>query len=276
MTTIKNEKYKGAALLRKSYNEKGRTVPNKGEKDMYYVENSHEPIVSEELWNRANAIMDSRAKEGVRGATISSHMFSHLIECPKCGKNYMHKINSSGTKYACPFYKCQTHLQGGVAACDNPGIKESVLHEKFVECYNEFVTNQYSGVEDGAIRREIARILDEERELNRLKVKGLISKADFVKDMKELEKQRVAVELELNNQNKVIIHRNSTITIEELTEDLVSRVVKKVIVLDWTVTFVFYNGVQISREYTNGKPGNQVGWADRKRLKEEQDGNIAN
>ena len=276
MTTIKNEKYKGAALLRKSYNEKGRTVTNKGEKDMYYVENSHEPIVSEELWNRANAIMDSRAKEGVRGATISSHMFSHLIECPKCGKNYMHKINSSGTKYSCPFYKCQTHLQGGVTACDNPGIKESVLHEKFVECYNEFVTNQYSGVEDGAIRREIARILDEERELNRLKVKGLISKADFIKDMKELEKQRVAMELELNNQNKVIIHRNSTITIEELTEDLVSRVVKKVIVLDWTVTFVFYNGVQISREYTNGKPGNQVGWADRKRLKEEQDGNIVN
>ena len=276
MTTIKNEKYKGSALLRKSFNEKGRTVTNRGERDMYYVENSHDPIIDEELWAKANAIMDSRAKKGVRGNTIKSHLFSHLIECPKCGKKYLHKINSSGTKYACPFYKCQTQMQGGVTACDNNGIKEIVLHEKFVECYNELVTNKYNGEEDKAVKREIAKVLEEERELNRLKVKGLISKADFVKDMRELEKKRMDLELELNNLKKGGVQKNSTITIEDLNEDIVSRVIKKVIVHDWIVTFVFYNGVEISREYTNGKPGNQVGWADRKRLKEEQNGNNSN
>ena len=26
------------------------------------------------------------------------------------------------------------------------------------------------------------------------------------------------------------------------------------------VTFVFYNEARISREYTNGKPGNKPGW----------------
>lgn len=276
MTVIRNEKYKGVALLRKSYVEKGRLVPNRGERDMYYVENSHEPIVSAELWEKANAIMDTRSSKGVKGGTIVPHMFSHLVECPKCGKNFLHKINSSGTKYACPFYKCQTQMQSGISACNNTGIKDAVLKEKFVECYNEFVTNKYKGEEDAVIRRKLEIILDDEREINRLKVRGLISRTAFTTDMKELEKQRKALEMELNNINKAGVQRNKTITIEELTDELVSRVIKKVIVLDWTVTFVFYNGVEISREYTNGKPGNQVGWADRKRLKEEQNGYNAN
>lgn len=276
MTVIRNEKYKGVALLRKSYVEKGRLVPNRGERDMYYVENSHEPIVSAELWEKANAIMDTRSSKGVKGSTIVPHMFSHLIECPKCGKNFLHKINSSGTKYACPFYKCQTQMQSGISACNNTGIKDAVLKEKFVECYNEFVTNKYKGEEDAVVRRKLEKIMDDERELNRLKVRGLISRTAFTMDMKELEKQRMALEMELNNINKAGVQRNKTITIEELTDELVSRVIKKVIVLDWTVTFVFYNGVEISREYTNGKPGNQVGWADRKRLKEEQNGYNAN
>lgn len=272
MTVIRNEKYKGDALLRKSYVEKGRLVPNRGERDMYYVENSHEPIVSTELWEKANAIMDTRSSKGVKGSTIIPHMFSHLIECPKCGKKYLHKINSSGTKYACPFYKCQTQMQLGISTCNNTGIKDSVLKEKFVECYNEFVTNKYKGEEDAIVRRKLARVIDEERELNRLKVRGLIARKAFTMDMKGLEMQRVALEMELNIINKAAVQKNKTITIEELTDELVSRVIKKVIVLDWMVTFVFYNGVEISREYTNGKPGNQVGWADRKRLKEKQNG----
>ena len=109
-----------------------------------------------------------------------------------------------------------------------------------------------------------------------MKVKGLITKADFVKDMRELEKKRMDLELELNNLKKSGVQKNSTITIEDLNEDIVSRVIKKVIVHEWIVTFVFYNGVEISREFTNGKPGNQVGWQDKKRRKEEQNGNYAN
>lgn len=124
---------------------------------------------------------------------------------------------------------------------------------------------------DGKLYK-LARVIDEERELNRLKVRGLIARKAFNTDMKGLEMQRVALEMELNIINKAAVQINKTITIEELTDELVSRVIKKVIVLDWTVTFVFYNGVEISREYSNGKPGNQVGWADRKRLKEKQNG----
>ena len=273
MTTIKNEKYKGAAMLRKNYNEKGRSLINRGERDMYYVEDSHEPIVSAEIWEKANAIMDSRSKKGVRGSKIEAYTFSGLIECGKCGKHFLHKINSSGTKYACPFYKCQTHLHGGKRACDNNGIKDTVIAEKFVECYNEFVTSNYSGDLDGELRRRIAELNDEELELHKLKVKGYISKKDFDADRREITKKRIAYEQELNEYNKTNIKKRESITIEDVTDELVSRVIKKVIIQDWVVTFVFYNGVQISREYTNGKPGNQVGWADRKRLREEQNGN---
>lgn len=52
---LRNEKYKGDLLLQKSYTVDYLThkaVKNKGEVQQYYVSNSHEPIVSIELWKR--------------------------------------------------------------------------------------------------------------------------------------------------------------------------------------------------------------------------------
>ena len=43
-------------------------------------------------------------------------------------------------------------------------------------------------------------------------------------------------------------------------EEKLKKFITKVIVLKGTVTFVFYNGVEISRSYSNGKPGNTKGW----------------
>ena len=48
--------------------------------------------------------------------------------------------------------------------------------------------------------------------------------------------------------------------ITEFNEEKVRKFITKVIVSKNTVTFVFYNGVSISREYSNGQPGNKPGW----------------
>ena len=52
---LKNEKYKGDAILQKYYtpeNKKKYTVRNKGQLDSYYVEDNHSTIVSREMWEK--------------------------------------------------------------------------------------------------------------------------------------------------------------------------------------------------------------------------------
>ena len=53
MSMLENEKYKGDALLQKSYTvdflTKKRTQ-NKGEIQMFYVEDDHDAIISKRIW----------------------------------------------------------------------------------------------------------------------------------------------------------------------------------------------------------------------------------
>ncbi len=272
LTTLKNEKYKGDALLYKSYNEKGRTVVNRGERDMYYVENSHTPIVSRELWEKVQEILASRAVKQIQGKTPPKHLFSGMIECPVCGNKYIHKINSSGTKYACGFFKCYTQLHWGVASCGNSGIKQSVLEEKFIEAYNEFVEKRCYGEEERIMQNRLDKLNNDEKELLALKVKGLINRDDFDHDRAEIVVERKAVEKKLMAYRSAYFKKGELKPITKCDEDLISRILKKVIIRNWVVTFEFYNGVQISRSYDNGRAGNQKGWKEKKMLKEMQDG----
>ena len=268
LATLQNEKYKGEALLYKWYNSNENKKKNKVDRDMFLVENNHPAIVSVELWDKVQAIINSRANHKLRGKELPTYEFTGKIECPICGKSYMHKINNAGTKYACPIWKCYTHLHFGKAECANTGIKDSVLKEKFVEAYNEFVETRHYGGEELQMQEQLDRINREEKELITLHVRGLITKADFEHDRKEIVAQRKAWEKKMQEYRSAYFKKGDLKTIEECDEELVSRVVRKVTILNWVVTFEFYNGVKISRSYTNGRGGNQKGWLEKKKRKE--------
>lgn len=56
---LKNEKYKGDLLMGKTYTVdpiSKRRLDNRGESNKYYTRNHHEPIISEEIWNKAQEI----------------------------------------------------------------------------------------------------------------------------------------------------------------------------------------------------------------------------
>ena len=65
MSMLENEKYKGDALLQKSYTvdflTKKRTQ-NKGEIQMYYVEDDHEAIISKRIWECVQLEAERRKK----------------------------------------------------------------------------------------------------------------------------------------------------------------------------------------------------------------------
>ena len=58
---IKNEKYKGDILLGKTFTVdliSKRRLENMGEEDKFYMKNHHEPIISEEIFEKAQEILN--------------------------------------------------------------------------------------------------------------------------------------------------------------------------------------------------------------------------
>ena len=270
LQTLTNEKYRGDALLYKTATINGQQVVNRGVKDMLYVENSHAAIITPELWDKVTELINARGNMKLRGRVNESYPFTSLIKCPICGQSYIHKINNSGTKYACPIWKCRTHLACVKKGCSNSGIKDSVLKEKFIEAYNEFIENRNFGNDEDAAERELKKLNAEENELISLHVRGLISKHDYEHDKNDIRARRKALEQKVRDYRQAHIRRGAAKPITEFDEELVGRVIKGVTIKDYVVTFEFYNGVTISRAYTNGPSGNRKGWKEKKQLKEAQ------
>ena len=264
---LRNEKYCGDLLLQKTYTDNGRKRHNCGERAQYYVENNHEPIVSRELWTRVQERLANRGNSKLQGRTQQTYPFTGMIICGKCGHNVVHKVNNTGTPHQADFWKCHHSIKCGKAVCDCPGIKDTVLKEKFIEAYNEFVTMDYKGEEDGNIAQELKRLYAEEKELIQLAARGWIAKSDFDTEHKAIREQIVALERKAEEIRLAAISSSDCEPITSFDEDKLHRFIRKVALRNWVVTFEFYNGVTISRDYTNGQHGNIQDWVREHRRK---------
>jgi DNA invertase Pin-like site-specific DNA recombinase len=82
------------------------------------VENTHEPIVTQELFDRANAVMDKRKMQYDENngkfvdIGISDNVLKGLVFCADCGKSLMRRkrVGRDG-KNVVWFYDCRTHSQ---------------------------------------------------------------------------------------------------------------------------------------------------------------------
>ena len=113
MSILTNEKYKGDALLQKSYTPdflSKRPVPNKGELPQYYVKDSHEPIIEPEVFDLVQQELAFR-KQFMAGSD-SNHPFSGRIRCGDCQSFYGRKVwNSTSDKYRQKICNCNSKIQ---------------------------------------------------------------------------------------------------------------------------------------------------------------------
>lgn len=199
---LKNEKYIGACMMQKTYTKDGETRRNYGEKARYHIENNHEAIIDKELWEKAQEIIGQRTNAKLLGRKNKTYPFSKMIECGVCEGKYTHKVNNSGTKWQANFWNCARSLKFGAKTCGNHGINDKVLKEKFIEAYNEFVINRYSGIDCNEVKDKLNTMYEEELELRALSASGLISKVDYeieqesiLKEIRELEKINKALSM---------------------------------------------------------------------------------
>lgn len=124
---ITNEKYIGDSLQQKTFvnnHLEKKIVKNNGELPKYYAEGTHEAIVSKEKFAKAGIIHKQRREqyESTRHGLPQTSVFTGLIKCQNCGRNYK-RVTSNGT----PGWNCSTYLYEGKAACAAKKIPEAIL-----------------------------------------------------------------------------------------------------------------------------------------------------
>lgn len=137
---LKNEKYKGDALLQKTYITdpiSKRVKKNNGELPMYYVENSHPAIIERRIFDRVQEEIVRRAgKKKVKqtgtktelGRYSGKYALTELLYCGECGTPYRRCTWSRDGKKKI-VWRCVSRLDYGKKYCKNsPSVEESRLH----------------------------------------------------------------------------------------------------------------------------------------------------
>lgn len=132
-----NEKYAGDSMLQKTYTEDyltGKRVKNEGQKERYYISDSHEGIVSKETFEKVKQEMEIRKRvvqreDGsteVRKKYNAQNVLANVLVCGECGASFRRR-----TERGKVVYRCATRMEKGKAACDkSPTLEETWLKDE--------------------------------------------------------------------------------------------------------------------------------------------------
>lgn len=136
MSILTNEKYKGDALLQKTYTSDflTKTVKrNHGEVPQYYIQNSHPFIIKPETFELVQ--QEIRRRRPKRRQLHRSSPFTAKIICGDCGGYYGRKVWHSGSPYEKSIWRCNRKY-GEKDFCTTPNLKEKELEQAFVTAFN--------------------------------------------------------------------------------------------------------------------------------------------
>lgn len=139
---LTNEKYKGDALLQKSYTVDFLTKKekvNEGEIPQYYVEGNHQAIISPDVFEQVQRELEHRKAD--KGRHSSVHLFSGKIRCSQCGEWYGSKVWHSNSKYRRVIWQCN-HKFDGNEKCTTPHLTEDDIKTMFVSAVNQLITQK--------------------------------------------------------------------------------------------------------------------------------------
>lgn len=226
-TTIRsiltNEKYIGDALLQKYYTVdflSKRKARNYGILPQYYVENSHEPIISREIFQNVQKEMAERSaqKEAARKYS-SAYALSGKICCPKCGGAYR-RIKANGLNKTTT-WRCRTRLKKA-SLCSGRILKEADLLSALQAALAQMNESPGYTCYDEKVREAENRLKDYKKEQEILNERFHELKSAMVDDQQIIESHKVAP-----SDVKVICRSALTITEiqkrqQEVSEEIVS------------------------------------------------------
>ncbi len=247
---IQNPKYKGYYCSGKTISidyKNNKRIKQSEDKWNVYKDENIPAIVSEELWERANALYRERSKKSSENAQayLTRYTFSGKLICGEHGTSYHRHIYKSKSKGEQEVWNCKLYRQKGKKdGCDSPTIYTSELYTILNNVYNR-IFEQKDEIIDGLIELYSAveykdltpEIKQKESEIDKLNIKkdkllelnidGLITKKEFAQRNNKLNSdienikndiERFKNEMELSNSNRKNISRLKRILEKEFNK----------------------------------------------------------
>jgi DNA invertase Pin-like site-specific DNA recombinase/predicted transcriptional regulator len=188
---VKNEKYKGVLVANKKsrdfISKKDKIVPE----DQWIVkEGIVPPIVSTEVWEKANEILKTKRrnnpnadKETIAGYFSGTHLYSSKIICGECGNTYWHTKSEHRSCWQCKEYKSfGLKKEGKKHGCINTKLRTEMLDTIMQQIVLEFWENKEDSIS------KVIEILDKVLEENTYYESIEKLERDKIKYSKRLEK----------------------------------------------------------------------------------------
>ena len=206
---LSNERYIGDCNYQKTYRD--TTVPfkqskNRGEEDMYYATETHDPIIEKEVFEKVQVLLQKRKEQFTKSTTLNIYPLTSRIRCSECGSFYRRKVRSGGVKWGCSKHEEDTK------ACQSSYYSEERIYDAFLSMVNklrfgpenilgqvisklEYATLQYKRNNKTAmqISQKIAEINATILKLNELRSKGYLAAEIHQSQIRELKKQLVGL-----------------------------------------------------------------------------------
>lgn len=228
---LENPKYKGWYCGNKTqsldYRTKKKVFLDESEWVMY-PDPTIPAIVSEELWDRANALYKERSrqmKEHSSGASYHNrYPYSGKIYCEEHGTTFHRQTleSSKGTKEV---WQCKVYRTKGRAACSAPQVRSAELDQVMAQIFTEMMKDKNAIIDalltvlrsvpqevdysraKGRVEEEIAAVNAKKDRLLELSMADALTVAEFKQrndafnqQLRELEAQRMTIQTEQQRQ----------------------------------------------------------------------------
>src|SRR5690554_5238973 len=280
---LTNEKYKGDALLQKTFTVDfldKKIKKNEGEVPQYYVENSHPAIIDPIEWELVQAEFARRVELG-RTYSSKSIFLSKLV-CGDCGGFYGQKVWHSTSKYRKVIWQCNKKYKKDAKRCSTPNLTVETIQMIFLNSYNRFMENRNQIIEDCELVKmsltdfeeldkeierqteEIEVIAERVRHLVKENASTLQSQDEYIikynslskryeEEYKKLENLQKEKELRKSKYKAMEVFienlKKQPLVIDAWDETLWALMIEKAIVNhDGSIIFVFKNGTEIQEE----------------------------
>ena len=272
---LRNEKYIGDALCQKTL--ATDSFPfikkrNQGEKDQYYVDATHPAIISKEMFDRANALIQRRSS--TRGMSKKKYLLTKTIYCGLCGSVFSRKETKSG--YVT--WACRTH-NDQARKCPMGRIPEGEIYAAFVRMYNKLklhegiilkpVLTQLHDLNEALqrdnpamleVNKAIAQATERGYRLSKLRTNGLLDTdacaAQMAANTAQLTQLRAKRRRLLKNDDigeaaealrqTVDAIRQGPERLEMFDEALFEELVEQIVVSPTALRFRLYGGIEVS------------------------------
>ena len=259
LRVIRNEKYCGDLVQKKTYTPdflSHEKKVNRGQEEFVIIKDHHEPIISRELFDKANRMLDEKSlsQEG-KSKHSNRYPFSGKIKCGCCGSSYVarYKTRKNGSRYKA--WRCLEAARHGRPHADKAGNQvgcrglsirnEDAIHimylvtrslqfnkkkmaDNLLGIIKSAMAADTAGTDSGKMKLKIKMMGEKRKKLIDLYISGHITREEFTAARTKCENELTELQSVIENireQKEEMEKQQELVTeITEVMDDLINGV----------------------------------------------------